>query len=188
MGRLGGVLGSRRSAIRLDRGSAGLGGSSTPGCVHGFSHEVLFGILPRLCGADACIFPNYGGRFGFTQDACKAICDACWSTSRLAPTTKPCLPSPGGGMTLERIGEMREVFGNDLLLLIGGSLLGHDRDDVANGARYFMKCAGRGDDDQREQKGKEKATANKCITCSPTKVGETGKTNGIQNHLGVWRP
>ena len=137
----------------------GLGGSSTPGCVHGFSHEVLFGILPRLCGADACIFPNYGGRFGFTKDECQAICDACWSTSRLAPTTKPCLPSPGGGMTLERIGEMREVFGNDLLLLIGGSLLGHDRDDVANGARYFMKCAGRGDDDQREQTGKEKATA-----------------------------
>ena len=33
----------------------------------GFSHRVLFGTLCRLAGADASIFPNYGGRFGFSQ-------------------------------------------------------------------------------------------------------------------------
>ena len=122
----------------------GLGGSSTPGCIHGMSHEIMLGVIPRLCGADACIFPNYGGRFGFDKEECRAICDACYSKDALGPHAKPSLPSPGGGMTLERIAEMREVFGNDLLLLIGGSLLGHDRNDVANGARYFMECSGRG--------------------------------------------
>jgi ribulose-bisphosphate carboxylase large chain len=36
----------------------------------GFSHQVLFGTLCRLAGADASIFPNYGGRFGFSQVGC----------------------------------------------------------------------------------------------------------------------
>jgi len=31
------------------------------------------------------------------------------------------LPSPGGGMTLERIAQMNAVYGEDLLLLIGGA-------------------------------------------------------------------
>ena len=45
-----------------------LGGGSTD-AVRGFSHKVLLGILPRLAGADATIFPNFGGRFGFSVEA-----------------------------------------------------------------------------------------------------------------------
>jgi ribulose-bisphosphate carboxylase large chain len=35
---------------------------------------------------------------------------------------KPIFPSPGGGMTLERIPEIANFFGNDTFLLIGGAL------------------------------------------------------------------
>ena len=49
-----------------------LGGGST-NRVAGFSHEVLLGVLPRLAGADATVFPSFGGRFGFSVEECQAI-------------------------------------------------------------------------------------------------------------------
>jgi ribulose-bisphosphate carboxylase large chain len=47
-------------------------------------------------------------------------------------------------MTMERVAAMNEVYGEDVLLLIGGSLMGHSPDLVAN-AKHFMKIAGRTD-------------------------------------------
>jgi ribulose-bisphosphate carboxylase large chain len=43
------------------------------------------------------------------------------------------LPVPAGGMSVERVPEMRGVFGNDTMLLIGGSLL-------AAGEQLFARC------------------------------------------------
>ena len=108
--------------------------------VRGFSHGVLLGLLPRLAGCDATIFPNFGGRFGFSKDECKDIQKAC--TSILG--SKPAIfPSPGGGMTLERIKSMRQFYGGqDVLLLIGGSLYSHSNDLTAN-ARHFLQMSGR---------------------------------------------
>jgi len=115
-----------------------LGGGST-NRIAGFSHEVLLGLLPRLAGADATVFPSFGGRFGFSVDECKAINVGC---TRVMGDLPAILPSPGGGMTLERIAQMREVYGPDLLLLIGGSLYSHS-ENLVDGARHFMKLAGR---------------------------------------------
>ena len=108
--------------------------------VRGFSHGVLLGLLHRLAGCDATIFPNFGGRFGFSKDECKDIQKAC--TSILG--SKPAIfPSPGGGMTLERIKSMRQFYGGqDVLLLIGGSLYSHSNDLTAN-ARHFLQMSGR---------------------------------------------
>mmetsp|Transcript_65086 Transcript_65086/g.190917 ORF Transcript_65086/g.190917 Transcript_65086/m.190917 type:complete len:574 (+) Transcript_65086:72-1793(+) len=118
---------------------ASLGGSCTEHVLHGFSHGLLLGTLPRLCGADATIFPNHGGRFSFDKEECLAIQKACVADLGGA---KACLPSPGGGMTLSRVGEMMGEFGEDVLLLIGGSVLAHNPDDFSDGARAFMKAAG----------------------------------------------
>jgi ribulose-bisphosphate carboxylase large chain len=54
------------------------------------------------------------------------------------------LPSPGGGMTMERVAAMNGAYGEDALLLIGGSLMGHSPDLVAN-SKHFMAIAGRTD-------------------------------------------
>ena len=48
-------------------------GGGTQNSIRGFSHGVLLGLLPRLAGADATIFPNFGGRFGFSVEECKDI-------------------------------------------------------------------------------------------------------------------
>jgi ribulose-bisphosphate carboxylase large chain len=81
---------------------------------------LLIGKLFRLIGADAVVFPNYGGRFGYTADTCRALAHAArggWGD------LKPVLPVPAGGMSVERVGEMIKTYGQDSVLLIGGGLL-----------------------------------------------------------------
>ena len=85
----------------------------------GISHGIALGTLMRLAGADISIFPNVGGRFSFTKDQCLEITDK--SREKLG-SLKPMLVSPAGGMTLERIPEMIEMYGKDSALLIGGAL------------------------------------------------------------------
>lgn len=95
----------------------------------GISHSILFGKLVRLAGADATIFPNYGGRFSFSREACGGIAS---ETARPMGRIKPIFPAPGGGMSLARIPEMREFYGNEVLFLIGGDLQNRGRDIVEN--------------------------------------------------------
>ncbi len=81
---------------------------------------LLLGKLFRLLGADAVIFPNHGGRFGYTAEICRQLADAArapWESLR------PSIPVPAGGMTLERVPEMLDFYGPDVMLLIGGGLL-----------------------------------------------------------------
>jgi ribulose-bisphosphate carboxylase large chain len=97
---------------------------------------LLLGKLFRLFGADATIFPNAGGRFSWSAEVCCAIADAArapWHD--VAPT----LPVPAGGMTVARVPEMHARFGDDAMLLIGGSLL-VARDGLAAQARDFVSA------------------------------------------------
>ena len=81
---------------------------------------LLLGRLFRLLGADAVIYPNYGGRFAYSEALCRDIAGAALSPWQgLAPI----LPVPAGGMTVERVPEMLRFYGRDVMLLIGGSLL-----------------------------------------------------------------
>jgi ribulose-bisphosphate carboxylase large chain len=94
---------------------------------------LLLGRMFRMLGADATIFPNYGGRFSYSQDVCQAIArHARMSFGGLAAT----LPAPAGGMSLDRVDEILNAYGRDCLLLIGGSLLA-DRAHITKTARAF---------------------------------------------------
>ena len=80
----------------------------------------LFGKLLRLFGADAVVFANHGGRFGYTPATCTALAQTAlkpWGELRGA------VPVPAGGMTLARVPEMLQFYGQDVMLLIGGDLL-----------------------------------------------------------------
>ncbi|MBV9755490.1 MAG: ribulose 1,5-bisphosphate carboxylase, partial [Alphaproteobacteria bacterium] len=80
----------------------------------------LIGKLFRLIGADAVVFPNHGGRFGYSPDTCRALAAAARAPWHgLAPV----MPVPAGGMTLDRVGEILDFYGSEAMLLIGGSLL-----------------------------------------------------------------
>lgn len=99
----------------------------------GISHFALFGQIARLGGADATIFPNYGGRFSFSRDECRAIAEG---SAVPMGSLKPIFPSPGGGMNLTRIPEMLELYGREVIFLIGGGLHSHGPNLVKN-CRYF---------------------------------------------------
>ncbi|KWV56743.1 transcriptional regulator [Rhizobium altiplani] len=96
----------------------------------GFSHRFYFGTLQRLMGVDAVVFPNFGGRFGFSREECLSILHGC--TEDLGEL-KPIFPAPGGGMTFERIADMQQVYGNHVIYLIGGALLRES--DLASACR-----------------------------------------------------
>ena len=86
----------------------------------GFSHAVMLGALQRLAGADVVVFPNVGGRFGFTEAQCREIAAACREPGGIG---RPVLPSPGGGMSVDRAADMAAMYGEDVVYLLGGSLL-----------------------------------------------------------------
>ena len=90
----------------------------------GIAHRTLYGTIMRLAGADLSIYPNYGGRFSFTPDECRSIVDGL--TAPL-PGIAPAFPTPGGGMTLARVPELLEFYGDDVALLIGGDLFRGER-------------------------------------------------------------
>jgi ribulose-bisphosphate carboxylase large chain len=95
----------------------------------GINHGIVFGTLMRLAGADISIFPNIGGRFSFTADQCLEIADL---SRGVLGSLKPITIAPAGGMALERIPEMIEMYGKDTALLIGGALSrGHLADNAA---------------------------------------------------------
>ncbi len=85
----------------------------------GIDHGVLFGTIQRIAGADISVFPNVGGRFGFSAQECAQIAAACRGTG----PGRAMLPSPGGGMSVERAADMVRMYGQDVVYLLGGSLL-----------------------------------------------------------------
>jgi ribulose-bisphosphate carboxylase large chain len=94
-------------------------GGFTAAASHGIAPDVLFGTLLRLAGADATIFPSWGGRFSLTREQCLAIAAAARCPR---PGIAPALPAPGGGMTIDRAPELLAAYGPDTLFLIGADL------------------------------------------------------------------
>jgi ribulose-bisphosphate carboxylase large chain len=93
--------------------------------------DLLIGKLFPLIGADAVIFPSYGGRFGYSQQTCRRLAENARSFGAL--------PVPAGGMTLARTGEILDFYGPDTILLIGGNLL-LARDRIPEEAEIFTRA------------------------------------------------
>jgi ribulose-bisphosphate carboxylase large chain len=100
----------------------------------GMSCSVIFGTLLRLAGADATIFPNYGGRFPLTREECLSIAAACREDLGGRPSIFPC---PAGGMELSKIADMVQSYGKDTLILIGGGLFTMGGNIVSNCRRFL---------------------------------------------------
>ncbi len=109
--------------------------SSSP--TDGIAHGKLYGTIMRLAGADLSVYPNYGGRFSFTRQECR---DVATGLTEPLGTLAAAFPSPGGGMTLDRVQEIVEFYGNDVALLIGGDL--HRGDSLVETAAGFRAAVG----------------------------------------------
>jgi len=93
--------------------------------------DLLIGKLFPMLGADAVIFPSYGGRFGYSQAACHRLAENARSFGAI--------PVPAGGMTLARTDEILDFYGPDTILLIGGNLL-LAREEIPREAEAFTRA------------------------------------------------
>ncbi len=86
---------------------------------HGIAPDVLYGMLFRLMGSDAVIYPNADGRFPLRLADCLAI------NRRLrAPLgrLRPAFPVAGGGVDAARVPYWIRRYGRDTMFLVGSSL------------------------------------------------------------------
>ncbi len=109
------------------------GGSYITSPTNGISPYAFYGQMTRLMGADAVIFVNWGGRFTVNREDC---IDIARGTAEPLGTMKPNFPVPGGGMTIGRVDELSEVYGKEVIFLVGGGLHRQSR-DVTEASRYF---------------------------------------------------
>ncbi len=95
---------------------------------------ALLAKLWRLIGLDAIIFPNHGSRFGYSPETCLQIAMAA-----LAPSgdLAPALPVPAGGLSLSRVAEILDFYGDEVMLLIGGNLLA-ERERLTEATAAFV--------------------------------------------------
>lgn len=131
------MLAGAATFVEMIRGDGGLAILAHP-ALAGTSRiapALLLGRLMRLFGADATIFPNFGGRFSYDRATCLAIAEAAREP---LGTHRPILPVPAGGMHVGRVEEMLDTFGPDVMLLIGGNLL-EAGDAMAQRAHEFVE-------------------------------------------------
>lgn len=110
-----------------------------PGLRQGLAPELLLGDLFRVAGADASIYPNAEGRFGFARRACEAING---HLRRPLGPLRPAFPVPGGGMDMARAPAWVRRYGPDTILLIGGSL--YARGDITQATAELRAAIGGG--------------------------------------------
>ncbi|MBN2194567.1 MAG: hypothetical protein JW751_17245 [Polyangiaceae bacterium] len=106
---------------------------------HGIAPGVVYGLLARLAGADAVVFPSFGGRFSISSADCREIVTA---TARELLGIAPCLPMPAGGLTLARVAEFVRFYGPESMLLVGGDLHRHGADLAATVRRFAAAVEG----------------------------------------------
>ena len=106
---------------------------------HGIESRLLLGRMMRLLGADASIFPNYGGRFSFSRDECLALAG---ELRRPWEKIKSAWPMPAGGMRFENLDAMRADYGEDSIFLIGGALISRPEGVEKSTALFAKKISG----------------------------------------------
>jgi ribulose-bisphosphate carboxylase large chain len=94
---------------------------------------LVWGKLPRLFGADASIFANSGGRFALGIDEGRMI--AAMVSTPIGKIRR-CFSVPAGGLSLDSVADVIRFYGNDTILLVGGSLLRSN--DLASATRQFV--------------------------------------------------
>ena len=101
----------------------------------GMSMSLYFGKIWRALGADAVIFPNPGGRFNFTRQECSHLHKTLTDQSFPFNTS---FPIPAGGIQLDSVRDFKELYGNNTIFLIGGSLYEHP-DGIEIATKIFLE-------------------------------------------------
>jgi ribulose-bisphosphate carboxylase large chain len=94
----------------------------------GLAPPVVYGLLPRLVGADLSIYPAFGSGYPMSQQECVSVADQCrqaWGA------IKPIMPAVGGRIGIERIVELGSAFGRDAVFVLGSRMQQNPENIVA---------------------------------------------------------
>jgi ribulose-bisphosphate carboxylase large chain len=95
---------------------------------NGLAPAVAYGLLPRLGGADMTIYPSFDAGYLMSKDDCVSVAVSCrQSWDHILPT----MPSVGGRMGPDRIGELTTLLGQDVVFVLGSRIQQDQRGVVA---------------------------------------------------------
>ena len=102
----------------------------------GVAPGILYGLLPRLAGADLTIYPAFGAGYSISQQDCLSIAQRCRkSWVALHPT----MPAVGGRIGPGRLSELRSVLGSDVAFIVG-SRIQKDPEGIPAALRAFHRA------------------------------------------------
>lgn len=81
----------------------------------GIAPAVLYGVLPRLAGADMTIYPAFGSDYPMAQEACVSVAEHC---RQPFGALRPMMPAVGGRTGPERLAELGSL-GRDTVFVLG---------------------------------------------------------------------
>ncbi len=102
---------------------------------HGMAPAVVFGQLPRLAGADVSIYPSSDSHYSLSRENCRHIAS---ETAVPWGHVRPIFPTAAGRISGDRIKEVVELYGKDLVIIVGVGLLATDQDMIAT-CHAFMR-------------------------------------------------
>lgn len=94
----------------------------------GLAPAVVYGLLPRLAGADMTIYPSFDSDYVMSREDCASVALSCrqpWGH------LLPAIPSLGGRVGLDRIPELRRTLGSDVVFVLGSRIQQDTRGVVA---------------------------------------------------------
>lgn len=101
----------------------------------GIAPSVLFGLLPRLAGADISIYPTFGLNYPISQHDGRQIAESC---RRPLGHCQPIFPTAAGRIALHRIHELALFYGPDLVYILGSDLR-RDPRHIRSACREFLR-------------------------------------------------
>lgn len=94
----------------------------------GLAPQVAYGLLTRLAGADMSIYPSFDTGYVMSKDDCISVAVNCrQSWNNILPT----MPSVGGRMGPDRIAELAQSLGRDVVFVLGSRIQQDQRGVVA---------------------------------------------------------
>lgn len=110
-------------------------GSFVANPVQGISPYALFGQIMRLAGADATSYPDWGDCSSFDRETCQSIAEGCGAAMGGLRTS---FPAPEAEINRDRVPELYETYGREMIVVLGGSLYSRGP-NLAENACYFRE-------------------------------------------------
>jgi ribulose-bisphosphate carboxylase large chain len=102
---------------------------------HGMAPAVVFGQLPRLAGADVSIYPSSDGYYSLSKENCRHIAS---ETGLPLGTRATDFSHRRRENRRDRIKEVVERYGKDVVIIVGGGLL-QGGPDITSSCQALMK-------------------------------------------------